>query len=71
MKTNIDANCKEVYEKLKFNKQGRYIIYKVENETVVSILLSSPLKQSDKGKKDGQNFSRYCQPKNPECVSST
>lgn len=36
MKSNIDDNCGQIFKELKFNKKHRYLIYKVDNEKVVT-----------------------------------
>jgi hypothetical protein len=38
MKSNIDDQCVGIFKELKFNKKHRYLIYKVDNERVVTFV---------------------------------
>jgi hypothetical protein len=36
MQIKIDDKCMELFKKLKFDKQHRYIVYKIEKEQIVA-----------------------------------
>lgn len=70
MKSNIDDQCSEVFKELKFSKKHRYLIYKVDNEKVVSVHSPRSSKREEKEKKIGPTLYNHSPPKNQECAFS-
>ena len=71
MKSNIDDQCGQLFKELKFSKKYRYLIYKVDEEKVVSAIEHRLSKKLERGNKIGLTFCNLFQPKTLECVFST
>jgi len=71
MKSNVDDQCGELFKELKFGKKHRFLIFKVDNEKVVTFASSRSSKKEEKGNKNGVPSSNLFLPKNQECASST
>lgn len=56
MKIAIDDKCLEEFKQLKFDKKFRYIIYKVEKETIVIMSSDRSSKMLENVKPHGNNF---------------
>lgn len=56
MKSNIHDDCQKTFKEIKFDKNHRFVTYKVDNESVVSSHLSRLSKQSVPGKIIGPSF---------------
>lgn len=70
MKSNIDDKCVEAFKELKFSKKNRYLIYKVDNEKVVTFALPRSSIRQVKEKKIGPTSSKHSRTKIQECASS-
>jgi hypothetical protein len=69
MKSNIDDKCAEAFKELKFSKKNRYLIYKVDNEKVVTCTFTKVLEKTGQREEDWTNFIQALPNKDPRmCV---
>ncbi len=71
MKSNIDDQCGQAFKELKFSKTYRYLLYKVDAERVVSIILFRFWIKLQRESMIGLTFYNLFLKSNLECVFST
>lgn len=70
MQLAIDDKCQEELKHLKFDKNIRFIVYKIQDEHIVKTLWSRSLKMWERDKKIGKIFWQHFPKKNTDIAPS-